>query len=154
MNERITQFLQAQKVATVCCVDEENNPYCFNCFYAFDETRLLLYFKTSAATRHAHLLASNPTVAGTVQPDKLNTLAVRGIQFTGQVMDPDKPIAIDASASYHKRFPFAVAMNGDVLTIKLTAIKMTDNTLSFGKKLLWELEPAHPTLVPNNIVSN
>lgn len=154
MNERITQFLQAQKVATVCCVDEENHPYCFNCFYAFDESRLLLYFKTSAATRHAHLLASHPTVAGTIQQDKLNTLAVRGIQFTGQVIDLDDPRAGHASASYHNHFPFAAARKGDVLTIQLTAIKMTDNTLSFGKKILWELEPVHPALVHNNIVSN
>lgn len=140
MNERIIEFVQGQKVATVCCVDEENNPYCFNCFFAFDEKKLLLYFKTSSSTRHAQLLEQNGAVAGTIQPDRLNTLAIKGLQFTGQLVDDDDPLASDAPVLYHKKYPFAVTMKGDVKTIKLTAIKMTDNTLSFGKKIMWELE--------------
>ncbi|HET7896023.1 MAG TPA: pyridoxamine 5'-phosphate oxidase family protein, partial [Flavisolibacter sp.] len=75
MNQRIIDFIKEQKVATLCCLDEENNPYCFSCFFAFDEKNLVLYFKSSSATRHAGLLQKNTRVAGTVHPGKLNTLA-------------------------------------------------------------------------------
>jgi len=145
MNHRIIDFIQEQKVATICCLDEENNPYCFSCFFAFDEKKLVLYFKSSATTRHALLLQYNLNVAGTVNQDKLNTLAIKGLQFTGQVVAVTDGLASDASSVYHKKYPFAVAMGGDVLTIKLTAMKMTDNALSFGKKITWEL--AQKTLI-------
>lgn len=140
MNERIIDFIQGQKVASICCVDEENHPYCFSCFFAFDEKALVLYFKSSAATRHAQLLQRNGTVAGTIQPDKLNPLLIKGLQFTGTLVNPNDPLATDAFSVYHKKYPFAIAMKGEVLTIKLTAIKMTDNTLQFGKKIAWKLE--------------
>lgn len=140
MNERILDFIQGQKVASICCVDEENAPYCFSCFFAFDEKSLVLYFKSSSETRHAQLLKKNGAVAGTIQPDKLNPLAIKGLQFTGVMVEPNDPLAANAFSVYHKKYPFAIAMKGDVLTIKLTAIKMTDNTLQFGKKIAWKLE--------------
>ena len=79
-------------------------------------------------------------MAGSVLPDRLNTLAIKGLQFTGQLLNENDPLASDASVLYHKKYPFAVTMKGDVKAIKLTAIKMTDNTLSFGKKIMWELD--------------
>lgn len=139
MNERIVDFIQHQRVATVCGVDEENNPYCFSCFYAFDEERQLLYFKSGSAAHHSQILSSNSIVAGTIQQDKLNSLAIRGIQFSGRVLDPGMNLCSEAASVYHKRFPFALAMPGDVWIIQLETIKMTDNTLSFGKKLHWQL---------------
>ena len=140
MNERIWNFIRGQKLASICCMDEENAPYCFSCFFAFDEENLVLYFKSSPESRHVQLLTKNGIVAGTIQPDKLNPLAIKGLQFTGQLVDANDPLAASAFSIYHKNYPFAIAMKGDVLTIKLTAIKMTDNTLQFGKKIAWKLE--------------
>ena len=39
MNERITEFIDGQKVATICCLDEENKPYCFSCFFVLDKEK-------------------------------------------------------------------------------------------------------------------
>jgi len=139
MNERIADFITHQKVATVCCVDEENNPYCFSCFYAFDAERGLIYFKSGSSAHHSQILHQNPIVAGTVQPDKLNPLAIKGIQFTGRILHPKNELCSHAEAIYHKRYPFALAMPGDMWTLQPETIKMTDNTLSFGKKLHWQL---------------
>jgi uncharacterized protein YhbP (UPF0306 family) len=139
MNERIVDFINQQRVAGVCCVDAENNPYCFSCFYAFDKERNLLYFKSGAAAHHSQLLIQKPVVAGTIQPDKLNTLAIKGVQFTGRILDAKDEACSQAETVYHKRFPFALAMPGEVCTLQLEVIKMTDNTLSFGKKLHWQL---------------
>jgi uncharacterized protein len=138
MNENIIKFIEKQKVATVCCVDDENNPYCFSCFYVFDKSAHYLYFKTSPSSHHSSLLEKNPAVAGTIQPDKLNPLAIKGIQFLGKILDADVVSLSTAKAFYHYRFPFAVVMPGDVKIIELIEIKMTDNSAGFGKKILWK----------------
>jgi uncharacterized protein YhbP (UPF0306 family) len=140
MNERIADFITHQRVASVCCVDEENMPYCFSIFYAFDPERHLFYFKSSTSAHHSQVLLQNPVVAGTIQADKLNPLAIKGIQFTGRILHPKNELCSQAEAVYHRRFPFALAMPGEIWTLQPEAIKMTDNTLSFGKKLHWQLQ--------------
>ena len=139
MNERIVDFINHQRVASVCCVDEDNNPYCFSCFYAYDAERNLLYFKSGSGAHHSQILVRNPVVAGTIQQDKLNSLAIKGVQFTGKILHPKNELCAHAESAYHKRFPFALTMPGEIWTLQPETIKMTDNTLSFGKKLHWSL---------------
>jgi len=139
MNERIVDFIKHQRVATVCCVDEECAPHCFSCFYAFDEEKNLLYFKSGSNAHHSQIMVNNSVVAGTIQQDKLNSLAIKGIQFSGRIVDPANELCSQAETVYHKRFPFALAMPGEIWTLQPEVIKMTDNTLSFGKKLHWQL---------------
>lgn len=134
MDKRITDFMNDQRVASICCIDNDGKPYCFSCFYALDEETQMLYFKTSSNTYHAPLLVNHPNIAGTIQPDKLNPLAIKGIQFNGVVVHGDH-----ASSVYHRKYPFALAMSGEVWAIQLQYIKMTDNSLGFGKKITWEL---------------
>jgi uncharacterized protein len=76
-------------------------------------------------------------VAGTVLPDKLNKLAVQGMQFEGVMLNPKDRDAAIASQCYHKKYPFVPAHAGDMWTIKISSIKMTDSTLGFGKKTEW-----------------
>jgi uncharacterized protein len=151
MNDRIIHFIQGQTVATICCVDEENYPYCFSCFYAFNEQKALLHFKSSAATHHVPIMQKNPVIAGAIQPDKLNKMAIKGIQFTGTILRADDPACQDASSTYHKEYPFAYAVKGEVWTIQLGTVKMTDNTLTFGKKLTWKRGEASYQEIPQNI---
>jgi uncharacterized protein len=139
MNEKIVDFIMHQRLANICCVDEKNFPYCFSCFYAFDKVRELFYFKSGADAHHCQIFKQNSIVAGTIQPDKLNPLAVRGIQLTGQILLPKNELCLKADAIYHQRYPFALAMPGTIWTLQPEIIKMTDNTLSFGKKLHWRL---------------
>jgi uncharacterized protein YhbP (UPF0306 family) len=65
-----------------------------------------------------------------------NRLAIQGIQFSGKVLLEDDALCADAYFIYHKKYLFAplpcLAMCG---LIKLTKVKMTDNTLAFGKKI-------------------
>src|SRR5438067_6664692 len=137
MNERIIDFIEGQKVATVCGVDEENKPFCFSCFFAFDKERQLLYFKSSSDTPDIKILKQNAAVAGTIQPDKLNPLAIKGIQFSGVLLDVNDALCSNAKSIYHRRYAFALAIPGEVYTIQLEYIKMTDRTLNIGKKLIW-----------------
>ncbi|MCU7550297.1 pyridoxamine 5'-phosphate oxidase family protein [Chitinophagaceae bacterium LB-8] len=138
MNASILDFIKEQKVATVCCLDEKGFPYSFNCFYAFNSSEGLLYFKSSPSSDHSKFLTQRPHVAGTILPGKLNYLALRGIQYTGVVLPSEDALCQNASADYHKKFPFALAKSGELYTILLESIKMTDNTKGFGTKILWE----------------
>ena len=137
MNEKIIQFLQKQTCATICCVDEQGRPYCFSCFYAFNIEKGLLYFKSSIDSHHSVLMKKNPFIAGTVLPDKLNKIIVKGVQFEGIVLDAQYPLTKQASNYYHKKHFLALAIPGETWAIQIDRIKMTDSTKGFGKKITW-----------------
>jgi uncharacterized protein YhbP (UPF0306 family) len=137
MNESITCFIEKQKCATVCCVDEKGQPYCFSCFYAFNAEEGVLYFKSSDRTNHIKLMKENPVIAGTILPDKLQMLVVKGIQFQGVFLLQQHEFTKDGSKHYHSKYPFALAVPGEVWTIRLTHIKMTDSSKGFGNKIDW-----------------
>lgn len=138
MYEHIAAFISNQSSASICCIDEQDKPYCFSCFYAFSQEEGLLYFKSSAHSRHAVLLNLNHCIAGTILPDKLNKLHIKGIQFEGQVLRAENPLVKKSLTNYLRKHPVALAMPGEVWTIQLDNIKMTDSTLGFGKKISWQ----------------
>lgn len=142
MHESISQFIQKQKCASICCVNETGAPYCFSSFFSFNASNGLLYFKSSADTNHIKIMLKNPDVAGTILPDKLQVLVVQGIQFQGFVLSLDDELAKDASRLYHSKYPFALAIPGVVWTIQLTNIKMTDSSKGFGNKISWTIPTA------------
>lgn len=137
MNTLIEQFIQQQTCATICCTDDEGNPYCFTCFFAFNVNSAVIYFKSSPASYHAALLRNRRLVAGTILPDKLSKLVVKGIQFEGEVLPPDDVLTRQAYSTYHKKHPLALTVQGEMWALQLNRIKMTDSTQGFGKKIAW-----------------
>ena len=138
INDSIICFLERQTCATICCTDEVGMPYCFNCYYVFNQESGVLYFKSSSEALHSALLKNKPPIAGTVLPDKLNKLITRGVQLRGEVLQHLYPMAKDAYLKYHKKYPMALAIKGEVFTIQLNDIKMTDSKLGFGEKISWK----------------
>ena len=136
-NTRITNFISENKIATICCTDGQGLPYCFNCFYIFEEKNQLLFFKSSVETLHSKLLFQNAAVAGTILPQKLELLALKGVQFTGTALFSDIPDQIRPEIYYHKKLPLGITKPGHVFCIQLEMFKMTDNTNIFGNKLVW-----------------
>ena len=137
MDKRIIQFISKQTCATVCCIDQTGRPYCFSVFYAFDADRGLLFYKSANNTKHSPLLSINPVVAGTISPDRLNLLQIKGVQFEGSVLAFDDPLTINASCHYYNKHSLARTMPGEIWTIEITNLKFTDNTLGFGSKTIW-----------------
>ena len=137
MNETIFQFIQQQMSASICCIDETGKPYCFSCFYAFNSTSGFLYFKSSANSHHAVLMKKNLFVAGTILPCKQSKILVKGIQFEAIVLDTQQPLVTQNLGIYLKKHPLALAIPGDIWTLQINHIKMTDSTLGFGKKIIW-----------------
>lgn len=140
MNDKINEFIAKQTCGNLCCVDKQGNPYCFSFFYSFNSEKGLLHYKSSNDTRHSEIILSNPSVAGTILPDKLNMLQIKGIQFEGVILPNEHVLAKHASSHYHKKHPVALAMPGEIWTIQINNIKFTDNSLGFGKKILWGRE--------------
>ena len=138
MEKDISNFIKDNKIASIACVDENNRPYCFNCFYVFDEKNYLLFFKSSLNTHHSKLISNNPYIAGCILPDKIDFISLKGIQFTGRILTEDFPDDINPELYFHKKLPLALAKPGHVWLIQLETVKMTDNTKIFGKKLKWE----------------
>jgi uncharacterized protein YhbP (UPF0306 family) len=62
---------------------------------------------------------------------------IRGIQFQGLVSEPEGEDLPLAKSAYLKRFPVAMLMDTHLWMVELTHIKMTDNKLGFGKKIIW-----------------
>ena len=137
MNESIIKFIENQRSCSLCCVDEYGKPYCFSCLYVFNAEHALLYFKSSSKSKHCGILQSNPFVAGTILPDNLNVLAIKGIQFEGTVLPSNHFLVEQGWSYYHKKNPAALAITGDIWIVRIDGIKMTDSKLGFGKKITW-----------------
>jgi hypothetical protein len=71
-------------------------------------------------------------------PDKLNKLAIKGIQFTGMMLAEENTLCRNASRIYHSKFPLGLAIPGEVWIIQLNQVKMIDNFLGRFKKYSWE----------------
>lgn len=140
MDSHIVSFMQAQTAATICCIDDHHRPYCFNAFYAFDESKATIYFKSQLMkTHHGPLLSEREHVSGTIVPDELDKVLVKGIQFVGRVQKNDI-FDIQSAMHYHTRHPMAMAVPGEMWTIHVDYIKFTDNAMGFGHKLIWQRE--------------
>lgn len=136
VDSRIIKFFRKHHVLTISTA-EDNEPWCANCFYVYLEEENALVFTTDSDTRHGKEFVKNPIVAGSVVLETMVIGRIRGIQFQGVVSEPDGEMLSKAKRAYLKRFPPAVLMDTHLWIVRLTLIKMTDNRLGFGKKLLW-----------------
>jgi uncharacterized protein YhbP (UPF0306 family) len=139
VDRRITNFFRKHHVLTVATTFD-NEPWCANCFYVYLEEENVLVFTTDSDTRHGKEFIKNPQVAGSVVLETMIVGKIRGIQFQGIVSEPEGDMLTRARKGYLKRFPVAALMDTRLWVVKLTLIKMTDNRLGFGKKLIWTLD--------------
>jgi uncharacterized protein len=134
--KRVWTFLSDQTVLNIA-TSKNDAPYCASCFYVFDEKCKMLAFKSKKDSRHIAEALQQKNVAGTILPDQLKLGTVKGIQFQGNLVFPDHDTLTNMKGKYYGKFPYARAVSGDIWIIELNFIKMTDNQLGFGKKLIW-----------------
>jgi len=139
IDDRIIKFLHKHHVLTIA-TSNDNEPWCANCFYVFLEEGNCLVFTTDDDTRHGREFEKNPKVAGSVVLETNVIGKIQGIQFQGIVSRPGDNDLGRIKKAYLKRFPVAALMNTSLWVVSLTYLKMTDNRLGFGKKLIWEKE--------------
>ncbi|MDP3464619.1 MAG: hypothetical protein Q8R86_02490 [Sulfuricurvum sp.] len=109
--------------------------WCCSLFYAYDLENIAFIVATDPDTLHGENVIKSSSVAGTIALETKMVGKIQGIQFSGEMTR-----YAEGEALYFKVFPFARIMNPILWKIRVDEIKMTDNTLGFGKKLTWKRE--------------
>lgn len=133
IDKRIVDFIKRHHVLTLATATADGMPYCAACFYAYDKERNRLVFTSDEKTNHAQQMLQNSNVAIGITLETRIVGKVQGVQICGkaeQGNEEDKRV-------YIKRFPYAALAPLNIWAVEPTFIKLTDNTLGFGKKLIW-----------------
>ncbi len=78
----------------------------------------------------------NPTIAASIVWETKLVGKIQGLQLTGKVVTSDA----EDEKCYIKRFPYTALAELTLWAIEPEFIKFTDNTLGFGKKLIWSVK--------------
>lgn len=136
IDERFAKFIAKHHVLTLATVNSEGMPYVANCFYAYDKRRNRFVFTSDLTTRHGQEMAENRRVALSVVLETRVVGRVQGLQVEGIAEQGDE----EAKRTYIKRFPYAAVAPLTLWMVEPTMLKLTDNTLGFGTKLIWQSE--------------
>ena len=147
--KRIVEFLNEHHVLTLATSFEEE-PWCANCFYVYLPEENSLVFTSDFETKHIQQASHNIYVAGSIVLETNIIGKIQGIQFQGIVSEPKGEFLDRIKKAYLKRFPVAMLMDTHLWVIDLTYIKMTDNLLGFGKKLIWEKDLLFQQIKPKD----
>lgn len=145
---RIVEFIKKHHVLTLATSFEEE-PYCANCFYIYLEKENCLVFTSDYDTKHIKQASHNIYVAGSIVLETDIVGKIQGIQFQGIISEPKGDLLKKVRSAYIKQFPVAMLMKTTLWIVDLTFIKLTDNRLGFGKKLIWK-----KGLIIDSILSN
>jgi uncharacterized protein YhbP (UPF0306 family) len=105
-----------------------------NLFYVFDRDSVSFVVASSGDTKHIQNILQNNKIAGTVVLETKTVGKIQGVQFKGEFLILNKK---ELEKLYFKKFPYALSMSPELWQIKINYFKMTDNTLGFGKKIIW-----------------
>ena len=136
-DRRMVQFIVEHHVMTLATVSAEGGPWCASCFYVYDEKQNRFVFTTDDDTRHGREMHRYSGVAACIALETRITGRIRGVQVTGTVNRAFDDELSKASGLYLKRFPVAILKKTTLWILEPDHIKMTDNRLGFGVKLLW-----------------
>ena len=132
----IFTYLKKQHVLSLCC-SFDDDIWCANCFYVFDEENVAFYLMTATESRHSKLISNNNLVAGTVNGQPKNISLIKGIQYKGVISLLTEEHKADALSLYTTRFPIAKIKSLPLWKIEISELKFKNNVLGFGNKTLW-----------------
>jgi len=137
IDSQIIEFIHQHHVLTLA-TSFENKPYCANCFYVYIPDDNVFVFTSDEDTKHITDAISQPYIAGSIVLETDVIGKIQGIQFNGYVKKAEGDEGKKAKRAYLKKYPFAVLMKTTLWILEPTFVKMTDNRLGFGKKLIWK----------------
>lgn len=135
--ESIRTFLQEHQVISLALC-QDNRPWAASAFFAYDENAQRLLFLSATDTRHGAMLVRDPHVAGTIAGQFTDITQIHGLQYEGLCVQLQGEEAQQALEIYYQRYPQARGMSAPVWEIQPTYLKLTDNRLGFGTKILWD----------------
>ncbi|MCF6340477.1 MAG: pyridoxamine 5'-phosphate oxidase family protein [Sulfurimonas sp.] len=132
--QKIYQYLTKHHLLNLATIDKDEVSVC-SLFYAFDKEKLSFVVASSDETVHIQNILINSFVAGSIAQETKIIGKIQGVQFKGKFsLLKDKSL----KNLYFKTFPYALAMSPKLWVIKVKYFKMIDNTLGFGKKIIWQ----------------
>ena len=134
IDNKIEKFIKAHHVSTLATATLNGEPYCCNCFYAYDKESVAFIFTSGMDTHHSQMMAQNNCVAASIVLETRTVGKIQGLQITGHIKaakEGDKTL-------YIKRFPYTAVADLTLWRLEADFMKLTDNTLGFGKKLIWQ----------------
>jgi uncharacterized protein YhbP (UPF0306 family) len=78
-------------------------------------------------------MVAQPKVAASILLETRIVGRIRGLQISGEVRPADE----ENRRLYLKRFPYTALADLHLWQLEPHELKLTDNTLGFGKKLIW-----------------
>jgi len=136
-DKRMLKFISEHHILTLA-TSNNNQPYCSTCFYVFQEDKAMFVFTSDKTTKHIADIEKQPLVAGAIALETKVIGKIRGIQFTGIIKELEGDEMKEARKAYLKSFPYAILKKTHLWGVEVNFIKMTDNRLGFGKKIIWD----------------
>jgi uncharacterized protein YhbP (UPF0306 family) len=115
---------------------KENIPQCATLFFVYDTVHVSFIVASDTKTEHIQNLLRNENVAGTIALETKSIGKIQGVQFQAKMSLSED---LEDKKQYFKVFPYALAMNPTLWKIKILSMKLTDNRLGFGTKLIWKI---------------
>lgn len=137
LDSRFTDFISKHHVMTLATISKENTPSCCALFYVYLKEENIFVFTSSEGTKHVANMLENRNVAANIVLETKVVGQIEGLQIEGDAFKASESGIKNAKKEYLKKYPFAVFMDIDLWVLKPSALKLTDNKLGFGKKLLW-----------------
>lgn len=137
VDQRIVKFINRHHVMTIASAATECGPYCASVFYAYIPERNLFVFTSDDKTRHYREMYLNGKVAAAIYLETRTIGQVQGLQVLGDASLAEGDAAAEARTAYLRKFPYAIVADLTLWVLKPKSMKLTDNRLGFGKKLLW-----------------
>lgn len=132
--EKLNDYIKKNHLLSLSTVSE-GFPDAANLYYVFIENKRMLIFASDPKSQHIINATANPNVAGTIATKSRFIEKIRGVQFKG-ILYPVTDTALHKK--YVQRFPIAIFIPFGLWAIELNYIKMTDNRMGFGKKIIWQ----------------
>jgi uncharacterized protein YhbP (UPF0306 family) len=98
----------------------------------------MFVFTSDKETRHAAEMLANPKVGGNNVLETKTIGKIQGLQMIGISKPWEGEEVKIGKRAYLKAYPYAVLKLETMWGLKVNFLKLTDNRLGFGKKLIWE----------------
>lgn len=106
-------------------------------FYAWEKVRGVFIFTSEMHTLHSAQALANPAAAASILLETRTVGRLQGLQLRGRAAPVEEGMLGEARRAYIRRFPYAAAADLSLWEFAPEWMKLTDNTLGFGKKIIW-----------------
>ena len=131
---KIASFIEKHHVMSLATSFDKELSVC-SLFYVYDVQSATFIVASSHETIHIQHIKNSSMIAGNILLETQKIGEIKGLQFRGEFLEVDDS---RLKFLYFKAFPYALAMNPQLWQINVNYFKLTDNSLGFGKKIIWD----------------